>query len=70
MNARLINGLGETVANVVVPEIFWRAFPPIIKLGDRHFAFGDLLKTDPDGRIFRVYRETAVYVVPGVKAAA
>ena len=70
MNARLISCMGQTVADVVVPQSRSRSYPAIIKLGDRHFAFGDFMKIDPDGRPFFVYREAGIYVVPEAKAAA
>ena len=70
MNARLVNCMGQTVADVVVPQSRSRSYPAIIKLGDRHFAFCDILRRDPDGRPFFIYREAGIYVVPEAKAAA
>ena len=70
MNARLISCMGQTVADVVVPQSRSRSYPRIIRLGDRHFAFGDMTQTSPEGIRFFIYRETGIYVVPGVKAAA
>ena len=70
MNARLISCMGQTVADVVVPQSRSRSYPAIIKLADRYFAFGDMLRTDPDGRPFFIYREAGIYVGPDAKAAA